>query len=238
MRHKLFNFLFWAAILALGAGTILNLSPYGRSPAGGQKIQGSSRGDTPIPKSADISQALAASLDNATEKNSVENTGILEPVAEFQDRITKKPFGIYITPKTSPVQPDRFTGYHAGVDIEYGDLSEDIIVRAIADGAVIISKKASGYGGVIVVHHSMYGKNILALYGHLNPESMLKAGIKVRKGQALGFLGRAYSEETDGARKHLHFAILKENSPDLRGYVQNKEELDGWYDPIKFYKDL
>lgn len=48
---------------------------------------------------------------------------IVLPIAEFEKRITKKPFGIYITPQNSPVQPERFTGYHTGVDVEYEDIT-------------------------------------------------------------------------------------------------------------------
>jgi hypothetical protein len=33
--------------------------------------------------------------------------------------LQKKPFGIYITPENSPVQPENFTGYHTGIDVEY-----------------------------------------------------------------------------------------------------------------------
>ena len=42
----------------------------------------------------------------------------IQPTYEFKNRITKKPYGIFITPQTSPVQPDKFTGFHNAVDIE------------------------------------------------------------------------------------------------------------------------
>lgn len=161
---------------------------------------------------------------------------IAEPIAKFRDRIIKKPFGIYITPKTSPVQPDKFAGYHAGVDIEYGDTVEDVPVRAITNGEIILSKYASGYGGVIVIRHEINGEKILVLYGHLDPKSMVASGEEVKQGETIGVLGDGHSEETDGARKHLHFAILKKNELDIRGYVKNIEELDGWYNPMEFYE--
>lgn len=61
------------------------------------------------------------------------------PINDFFQRITKKPFGIFITPKNSPVQPEKFMGYHTGVDIEYGDITGDVPVYAIANGQVIYS---------------------------------------------------------------------------------------------------
>ena len=42
-------------------------------------------------------------------------------------RITKKPFGIFITTQNSPVQPERFSGYHTGVDVEYKDAEGRIV---------------------------------------------------------------------------------------------------------------
>src|SRR5947209_4518700 len=51
-----------------------------------------------------------------------------EPVVGFLSRVTKKPFGIYVNPANSPVQPERFSGYHTGADAEYGEVSADVPV--------------------------------------------------------------------------------------------------------------
>lgn len=158
-----------------------------------------------------------------------------EPIAEFEKRITKKPFGIHITPETSPVPHDRFAGYHTGVDVEYEDVVADVPVRAIADGEVIVSTFASGYGGVVVLRHNMFGEEILGLYGHLDPASLASRGKEMKKSDVLGILGEGYTKETDGVRKHLHFAILRQNSVDLRGYVKDINDLTQWYDPLSFY---
>ena len=182
---------------------------------------------SPLPIAASIQESLVES-----------DKKIIEPIAEFSQRITKKPFGIYITPETSPVHPDKFDGYHTGVDIEYEDIAEDVPVYAIADGTVIVSKFASGYGGVTVIRHRVEEQSFLALYGHLDPASMASAGTRVTRGQQIAILGDGHSEETDGARKHLHFAILKKETLDIRGYVKTEEELAGWYDPLEFYETL
>src|SRR3989344_7022766 len=68
---------------------------------------------SPLPIAASIQESLVES-----------DKKIIEPIAEFSQRITKKPFGIYITPETSPVHPDKFDGFHTGVDIEYEDIAE------------------------------------------------------------------------------------------------------------------
>jgi len=155
----------------------------------------------------------------------------IPPIAEFKKRIVKKPFGLYITPATSPVQPEKFTGYHTGVDVEYGDVQTDVPTVAIADGLVIYSGWVSGYGGFLAILHTDY----ISTYSHLNPESLLPKNTKVLQGQTIGTLGRAYSHETDGERKHLHFGIIKGNKLDLRGYVQNEIEISLWLNPLNLY---
>ncbi len=161
------------------------------------------------------------------------SSSIIAPVAEFQQRITKKPFGIFITPKSSPVQPERFTGYHTGVDVEYGDVQGDVIVSAIADGTVVLSKRATGYGGVIAIEHTISDKRIIAIYGHLDPKSLPTVGTSVKMGNKIGILGDGETQETDGERKHLHFGLSISLGVDIRGYVQQKEELAGWLNPVE-----
>ena len=48
----------------------------------------------------------------------------------------------------------------------------------------------------------------------------------------MALLGKGDSIETDYERKHLHFSINKK-SADLRGYVQNKDELIDWENPLE-----
>jgi murein DD-endopeptidase MepM/ murein hydrolase activator NlpD len=158
-----------------------------------------------------------------------------QPVSEFKKRITKKKFGTYITPTNSPVQPERFSGYHTGVDVEYQDITKDVEVHAIAKGFVSYSGYISGYGGVILITHKIKGVERTVVYGHLAPRSLLPTGTKVEANQVIGKLGKNHSDETDGERRHLHFAILSDNRQDFRGYVQSEPELSGWLNPLSIY---
>jgi murein DD-endopeptidase MepM/ murein hydrolase activator NlpD len=162
---------------------------------------------------------------------------IVYPIADFSNRITKKPFGLYVTPQNSPVEPEHFTGYHTGDDIEYDDIAGDVPVYAMADGEIVLSRTAQGYGGVMVIRHNIKGRSELVLYGHLRPSSMATLNQKVAKGDQIAILGNAFSAETDGERRHLHFGILTNDQIDIRGYVQNQAELSGWYDPKVFLKE-
>lgn len=161
------------------------------------------------------------------------------PIENYFQNQTKKVFGKYITKENSPVSPERFSGYHAGVDIEINpeQLDKEVPVYAITDSELIYKKWVSGYGGVAILKFQLNGENMTALYGHLNIDSISKnVGEKIQKGEKLGILGKAYSTETDGERKHLHFSIHKGDSTELKGYVSNQSELSSWVDPNSLFK--
>lgn len=168
-------------------------------------------------------------VDTPTPTNSKK---IIYPTDEFLSRIIKKPFGIYITPKNSPVQPEKFSGYHTGVDVEYEDVESEVPVYSVCDGEIITAGHVNGYGGVI----GMKCDQDFVIYGHLNPNSFTSKK-NVKLGDKIGQLGKGYSMETDGERKHLHFGIHK-NTLDLRGYVKTETELEGWYDQKMIMKFL
>jgi len=150
---------------------------------------------------------------------------------DFMKRITKKKFGDYVDKDSSPIQPEKFEGFHTGVDYEFDDIDVDVPVYAVSDGVVVFKKWVSGYGGTVVVESLIDNRKVYLLYGHLLLESITNNEV-VLKGDRLGILGHGYSYETDNARKHLHLAISKEKL-DLRGYVIDKEELTDWIDPLK-----
>lgn len=149
------------------------------------------------------------------------------PILEFKERITKKSFGEYISPQDSPIQKERFKGFHTGVDVEYEDIKNDVPVFAVCNGEIVLSKWVSGYGGTLILRcqENYY------LYGHLNVNSIVEK-TKILKGEQMALLGKGDSIETDYERKHLHFSINKK-SADLRGYVQNKDELSDWENPLE-----
>lgn len=159
-----------------------------------------------------------------------------EPIADFTTRITKKPFGKYITPNDSPVQPERFSGYHTGVDIEYDDILTNVPVFALTDSKIEQVSYVSGYGGVVILSFNYNNKKTYAIYGHLRLSSVVQNNL-VKKGEQFALLGTSYSPETDNERRHLHFGILKKNTVDLKGYVPALEELNsGWYNPLDIIK--
>lgn len=75
------------------------------------------------------------------------------------------------------------------------------------------------------------------IYGHLKLASIKSSlGQELAQGQQIGILGKGYGQETDGERKHLHLSIHKGETVDIKGYVQNPEELNNWIDITKYLK--
>jgi len=168
-----------------------------------------------------------------------EEKSIVEPINDALSRVTKKPFGIKISPDDSPVQPERFYGYHTGVDFETSpdEQETDVTVYAICDGPVVLKRTVTGYGGVLVQRCILDGEEVTVLYGHLRLKSIqAELNEKLLKGQPIGLLGQGYSDETDGERKHLHLAIHKGASTVLLGYVQEPARLNEWIDPLTLLK--
>lgn len=155
------------------------------------------------------------------------------PLSQARERVTKKPFGIKTDPKTSPVQPEKFSGYHAGTDYEIlpGEDNADVAVHAICDGKLLQKRTATGYGGIIVQSCNLNSQEVTVVYGHIKLASVSKnIGESILQAEQLAILGKGYSAETDNERKHLHIGIHKGNTVNILGYVQSENELGNWLD--------
>ncbi len=164
-------------------------------------------------------------------------TNFDEPITNALNRVTKKPFGIYITKINSPVQPEKFNGYHTGTDFETlpDERNIDVPIFAACDGKLLLKKSATGYGGVVVQSCKLDGVDVTIIYGHLRLSSIaLNVGDNVKAGEQIAVLGTGYSMETDGERKHLHFGIHKGTLINILGYVQKQSELNGWLNAVKY----
>ena len=165
------------------------------------------------------------------------NSSFQPPLDRSKERVTKKPFGIYITPKNSPVQPEKFQGYHTGTDFEIfpEELNTDVAVQAVCTGKLILKKYAGGYGGVAAEACELDNHPITVVYGHLNLASInAKAGDDLSAGDFLGNLGKAYSTETNGERKHLHLGFHKGDTINILGYAKAESQLSDWLDPCAY----
>src|SRR5690606_3718238 len=110
-------------------------------------------------------------------------------------RVTFKRFGQAVN--------DRFCCFHVADDLEVSTEEYDIEipVYAMADGTVVSVRRASGYGGVIVLQHEINGKSVQSLYGHVDlSQTTIKQGDSVSAGMIISYLGDHESSETDGER--------------------------------------
>jgi hypothetical protein len=161
------------------------------------------------------------------------------PLVRARERVTKKPFGIKISPENSPIQPERFSGYHTGVDYEIfpGEENADVQVFAICGGNLLIKRTASGYGGALAQECNLENQAVTIIYGHIKLSSVKqKIGDYIAEGEKLAVLGKGYSTETDNERKHLHLGIHEGTIITLLGYVQKQSDLDQWIDFEKHLK--
>ncbi|MDP3888884.1 MAG: M23 family metallopeptidase [bacterium] len=164
------------------------------------------------------------------------------PMDKFAERITIKSFGQLIDNNFYLGKEDlfpnkRYFGYHTGVDLEVfpNEENSDVPIYAVASGTITYIGYITGYGGLILEN---FGDHT-ALYGHLKLSSItLKKGEKVDAGQQLALLGNAFSTETDGERKHLHFGIYKGSDLYFKGHETSLSQLQNkWEDPEKFLSE-
>ena len=196
-----------------------------------------------------IALAIPFLLKNGKQKESPEDQnesnlsdngaliGFQSPMDRISEREVKKTFGIYITPQNSPIQPEKFTGYHTGVDFEIlpEELDKDVPIYAICSGELKLKQFSSGYGGVVIQTCQLKEKLITVVYGHLRLSSVAyKIGANLDIGDNIGLLGDDISSETDYERKHLHLSIYNDSEINIRGYVNSLEEFLNWIDPCLY----
>ena len=166
---------------------------------------------------------------NSTSEN---NTSLSEPINNSLSRITKKPFGLKVAPQSSPVSPERFSGYHTGTDFETTSEELNVVVeiRALCTGQLLQKRTASGYGGLAVQECTINNQNVRVVYGHIVLNSIEHSvGDIIHQAEAFAHLGNQ-GPNTDNERKHLHLGIHRGDSIDIKGYVQTEIELTNWID--------
>lgn len=108
--------------------------------------------------------------------------------------------------------------HHLGMDFW---LPENTAVQAICDGEIFSfadNNIDKDYGPTIIIKHTVSNElSFYTLYGHLSRESLkpLKKGMKIKKGEHIGFIGN--KTENGNWPPHLHFQIIL----DLLGFETN-----------------
>jgi murein DD-endopeptidase MepM/ murein hydrolase activator NlpD len=98
-----------------------------------------------------------------------------------------------------------FTGLrekHEGWDIA---ARTGAMVRATADGVVVVEGREHGYGNLVEIDH---GYGIVTRYGH-NSKHLVKVGDRVKRGQVVSLVGN--TGRSTGP--HLHYEVLLKGVP-------------------------
>ncbi len=163
----------------------------------------------------------------------------ISPLPRANESEMKLTFGLYVTPDPdmNPIDPpERFEGFHAGLDYEIFDheLTRDVPVTTICEGTIIYSDDVNGYGGVVIEKCEIQGEIVTVLYGHVDPRSAVhNVNDNVEMGEQIAVLAPNKSPQSDDNRKHLHLSIHKGESIELRGYVQSEGELADFLNPAE-----
>ena len=89
--------------------------------------------------------------------------------------------------------------FHEGIDIA---APTGTPVRAVADGTVVFSGKAGGYGNMVVVRHA---GGVETAYAH-NSRNLVRAGQRVASGQTISLVGSTGSS----TGPHVHFEVRED----------------------------
>ncbi len=233
MRMKHVLTLIGVLLVALAIFLIYSVNRAGQEAKQAQQNQS----DTQNNAANDNQQASNEQSAPANNESTSPAGPLVAPIDRAGERVTKKPFGIYITPATSPVQPENFSGYHTGVDFETftDEQNSDVAIKAVCDGKLLLKRTATGYGGVAVQSCTLNDQAVTVVYGHMRLSSMKQqVGETLKAGDQLGVLGTGFSSETDGERKHLHLGIHKGATVNITGYVTNKASLDNWLNIVDY----
>ena len=109
--------------------------------------------------------------------------------------VLTSPFGMRVHPITGERK------MHTGTDFAAPDGTP---ILAAADGTVTVAEFSGGYGGLIVIEHTIDGRMVATAYAHMwQPGIHVKVGDQVQAGQHIGDVGSSgYS-----TGPHLHFEV-------------------------------
>ena len=150
---------------------------------------------------------------------------------------------MYCIGKYDEVRPNVYTtklfggirNVHIGIDIG-GPVGTPCM--AFMDGKIShfgYNPDDGDYGNVVITEHTISGRKIWALYGHLDKKSVIAKfkNQKIKSGEIIGYFGK--KDENGGWEPHLHFqlSLVQPDTHDLPGVVS----LDDRDKALQIYPD-
>ncbi|MGO4680247.1 M23 family metallopeptidase [Microbacterium sp. 2MCAF23] len=151
-----------------------------------------------------VADTILATLTKPAPGNTRQGTGSEPPVPETSGIVFPLPAGSYTVTDSFGWRTDPFTGeraFHAGSDLA---AAEGTPILAIADGRVTVAEYGGGWGGLIVIEHTVNGQPVASFYAHMWQTGIhVTAGETVTAGQHIGDVGSAGRS----TGPHLHLEI-------------------------------
>ncbi len=95
---------------------------------------------------------------------------------------------------------------HVGDDVAWNRPHATVV--AVAAGRVRQLNHDNTWGWLVIIEHPpLAGERFCTVYGHLGSALLVRPGDRVRAGQKIGSVGRAFTWENGGYGAHLHFAV-------------------------------
>lgn len=102
-------------------------------------------------------------------------------------------------PRVHPISGE--SSFHTGTDFAAPDGTP---ILAAADGTVTVAEFSGGYGGLIVIEHTLDGQTVATAYGHMWETGIhVQPGDTVTAGQHIGDIGSS----GNSTGPHLHFEV-------------------------------
>ncbi|NHN54359.1 M23 family metallopeptidase [Calidifontibacter sp. DB0510] len=102
-------------------------------------------------------------------------------------------------PRVHPISGE--SSFHTGTDFAAPDGTP---ILAAADGTVTVAEFSGGYGGLIVIEHTLNGQTVATAYGHMWETGIhVQPGDTVTAGQHIGDIGSS----GNSTGPHLHFEV-------------------------------
>nr|WP_245354807.1 M23 family metallopeptidase [Brachybacterium sacelli] len=123
-----------------------------------------------------------------------ESSRVVFPLPEATWVLTSE-FG----PRVHPITGEE--SVHTGTDFAAPDGTP---ILAVADGTVTVAEFSGGYGGLVVIEHTIAGQTVATAYGHMWETGIhVQPGDTVTAGQHIGDVGSS----GNSTGPHLHFEV-------------------------------
>ncbi|SJN15544.1 LysM domain / Lipoprotein NlpD [Microbacterium esteraromaticum] len=161
-----------------------------------------------------VAEAILAAL---TRPPNTGGGGGGTPVVPETTRIVfPLPEGTWVDTDSFGWRTDPFTGeraFHSGSDLAAAD---GTAILAVADGVVVHAGYSGGFGGLIIIEHTVRGERVASYYAHMWETGIhVTEGMSVTAGQHIGDVGS--SGRSTGPHLHLEIHPGGQGQPAVDG---------------------